>query len=409
MVPSASTVSQRRESNEDGDHGVVGQRSPGMRGGCEIPVPVATVLPPNTPLLGAGGAHLLAACPVPLPARPSEGSSGSREGSGVQLHTPALLHRCLLRSRPALILPQSQSLGQHSTLCTGWEAAQSRTTLSPPPSQLCQSPPLRDLHQALAEGCGSVASLAPNPAPSLDPRPEGIWATSLAPAEDRRLNPAEMPSPLAAFAATASHPTARCRATLPALHSITQGASSQPHRVNPRASLCPGCPRPGTCPASSGITWQCLCCQRCGLPRRGIGDGACPSPLRDCYLSGQGVKSPKPHHFPVQGFVLTAAFGKWLTSSAISGLVLIRGCFGAGAVVVPTGGFCSIPVPQAIRDIGRLHFLSPAAAQAASFSWHPRAPQSTLGPVLRQSQSRAIPQPWGYPPTHPACPEGLQV
>lgn len=385
---------------------MVGQRSPGMRGGCEIPVPVATVLPPNTPLLGAGGAHLLAACPVPLPARPSEGSSGSREGSGVQLRTPALLHRCLLRSRPALILPQSQSLGQHSTLCTGWEAAQSRTTLSPPPSQLCQSPPLRDLHQALAEGCGSVASLAPNPAPSLDPRPEGIWATSLAPAEDRRLNPAEMPSPLAAFAATASHPTARCRATLPALHSITQGASSQPHRVNPRAGLCPGCPRPGTCPASSGITWQCLCCQRCGLPRCGIGDGACPSPLRDCYLSGQGVKSPKPHHFPVQGFVLTAAFGKWLTSSAISGLVLIRGCFGAGAVVVPTGGFCSIPVPQAIKGHWEAAFSFPRCSPSSIILLAPQSPSEHPWPCAASEPEQGDTPALGAPTHPPSMPRG---
>lgn len=143
-------------------------------------------------------------------------------------------------------------------------------------------------------------------------------------------------------------------------------------------------------------------CAAGGAGSRAVASGMAPAPRRSgtaIYLV-RGVRSPKPHHFPVQAFVPAAAFGKWLTLSAISRLLLIRGCFGAGATVVPTGGFCSIPAPQARGE----HW-------EAAFSLHrsPGTPEplgASLALCCARAKAGRYPSPGG---THPAHPKGLRV
>lgn len=148
-------------------------------------------------------------------------------------------------------------------------------------------------------------------------------------------------------------------------------------------------------PASGDITWGCPCW---GGPIRDVPSGCCPSPHRDGYLSAGGVRSTKPHHFPVRGFVLAAAFGKCRSpSSAVSCLLPVLGCFGAGGV--PTGGFGSAPGTQ------KLHFLCITADQEHHPPCTPRAPRSILVPMLCPSQGRVTPRPQGHPPT-PSTPSG---
>lgn len=199
LVPPASTLFQCRESDGDGDHRAVGERTLGTRGGRELPALVPQCSHPPHGSLGPGSPPpRCLSCPSACETQ--RGQRWQQGGKGTAVYPT--LSPTLPVVRPPWNWSCPSPRGQESTLHTGWEAAQSHTTFSLPPPWLRQS---------VAQG---PAPLVPNPASSLDLAPGGVWTTSLAPAEDKtRLNPTEVLSPLTAFTSAAIHPTVRCHPT----------------------------------------------------------------------------------------------------------------------------------------------------------------------------------------------------